>query len=89
MTFTRMQGLTLLVLLAMVGMAAWFYPELPDPVPTHWNAAGEIDDAGFGSSLVTTMSMKGSFLSPADLAELNALYEDLSEEENEESKKSI
>ena len=23
---------------------AWLYPGLPDPMPTHWNAAGEVDD---------------------------------------------
>lgn len=25
-------------------LAAWYYPQLPDPVPTHWNAAGQADD---------------------------------------------
>jgi uncharacterized membrane protein len=24
-------------------IAAWYYPQLPDPVPTHWNAAGDVD----------------------------------------------
>ncbi|MGH8283803.1 MAG: DUF1648 domain-containing protein [Gammaproteobacteria bacterium] len=24
-------------------MAAWLYPHLPNPVPTHWNSAGAID----------------------------------------------
>ena len=43
MKITRLNWLTLLVALAMFGVAAWYYPALPDPVPTHWNAAGEVD----------------------------------------------
>lgn len=31
-----------LVLVALV-LAGWFYNDLPQQVPTHWNAAGEID----------------------------------------------
>lgn len=34
-------------LAGIVGLAiyvAWMYPSLPDPMPTHWNAAGEADD---------------------------------------------
>ena len=23
---------------------AWVYPSLPDPMPTHWNTAGQVDD---------------------------------------------
>ena len=29
---------------------AWMYPGLPDPMPTHWNAAGEVD--GYSSKPV-------------------------------------
>jgi uncharacterized membrane protein len=25
-------------------VAAWYYPQLPDVVPTHWNAQGQADD---------------------------------------------
>lgn len=32
----------LIVLAALVGML--FYTQLPDPMPSHWNAAGQIDD---------------------------------------------
>jgi uncharacterized membrane protein len=33
--------------IGIVGLAAfiaWSYPSLPDPMPTHWNAAGQPDD---------------------------------------------
>ncbi len=33
-------------LLTVLGMLAFVYPELPARVPTHWNAAGEIDGWG-------------------------------------------
>jgi uncharacterized membrane protein len=26
-----------------VALAAWLWPSLPDPMPSHWNAAGEVD----------------------------------------------
>jgi uncharacterized membrane protein len=26
-----------------VALAAWLWPTLPDPMPSHWNAAGEVD----------------------------------------------
>ncbi len=36
-----------LVLIAkIVALSAWFYPLLPETVPIHWNAAGEIDGYG-------------------------------------------
>ena len=44
MTITRLNWISLLFLVAMFGLAAWFYPSLPDPMPSHWNAAGEVDD---------------------------------------------
>ena len=31
-----------IILLAV--FIGWTYPSLPDPMPTHWNAAGEVDD---------------------------------------------
>lgn len=36
--------LSFLFVLAAFGVAAWLYPSLPEQIPTHWNAAGEIDD---------------------------------------------
>lgn len=44
MKITRINWISLLFLVGLFGLAAWFYPALPDPVPTHWNAAGEADD---------------------------------------------
>lgn len=43
MKLTRMNVVTLVLALAGFAVAAWYYPALPDPVPTHWNAAGEVD----------------------------------------------
>ena len=31
-------------ILVLGAYIAWLYPALPDPMPTHWNAAGEVDD---------------------------------------------
>lgn len=36
--------LCFLLILMTIAVAAWLYPSLPDRIPTHWNAAGEIDD---------------------------------------------
>jgi uncharacterized membrane protein len=41
---TRINWISLLFLAGMFGLAAWYYPTLPDPMPSHWNAAGEVDD---------------------------------------------
>lgn len=35
--------IALALIVAAFGLAAWFYPRLPDPVPVHWNASGEVD----------------------------------------------
>lgn len=43
MKLSRLNWVTGGVLVLMFGMAAWYSPLLPDPVPTHWNAAGEVD----------------------------------------------
>jgi len=36
--------LCFLLVLTTIAVAAWLYPSLPDRIPTHWNAAGEVDD---------------------------------------------
>ena len=36
----------LIAVVASAGVAFWFYPSLPDQIPTHWNAAGEVDAYG-------------------------------------------
>lgn len=37
----RWAGLVLIV--AMLGLAAWAFPRLPEQVPSHWNVRGEVD----------------------------------------------
>jgi immunity protein, SdpI family len=37
-------GLSLLAIAITVGIALYLWPELPDPMPSHFNAAGEVDD---------------------------------------------
>ncbi len=42
---TRMANIVSIIsILALGAYIAWIYPGLPDPMPTHWNAAGEVDD---------------------------------------------
>ena len=42
---TRIANIVCLIIIAAFGAyAVWVYPALPDPMPTHWNAAGEADD---------------------------------------------
>lgn len=31
------------ILLVAIALGAYYYPRLPDPIPTHWNAAGQAD----------------------------------------------
>lgn len=56
-----------LVLIAMVSAVTWhFYPALPERIPVHWNAAGEVDRYGpramiwlLGPGLMTLVSLYG------------------------------
>lgn len=43
MSKDRANFLSYLLVVAVVGVAAWLYPTLPDPVPVHWNVADEPD----------------------------------------------
>lgn len=36
--------LSLAFIVAVAALAAVLWPQLPDPMPSHWNAAGEVDD---------------------------------------------
>lgn len=36
-------GLSLFFIAAIAGLAIYLYPDLPDPMPSHWNASGEVD----------------------------------------------
>ena len=53
-------------ILSLLGMAAtgayvaWIYPSLPDPMPTHWNATGQVDDFTakvFGAPLLVAIPL--------------------------------
>lgn len=48
-----MDGLSLLLLIALVVLPAYYYGSLPDRIPTHFNNAGEAD--GFGSKSMIWM----------------------------------
>lgn len=42
---TRIATIISIASMVLIGAyAAWIYPSLPDPMPTHWNAAGQADD---------------------------------------------
>jgi uncharacterized membrane protein len=42
--------ISLIGIILLAAWVAWMYPGLPDPMPTHWNAAGEVD--GYSSKAV-------------------------------------
>ena len=42
--------ISIIGIVALGAYVAWMYPGLPDPMPTHWNAAGEVD--GYSSKPV-------------------------------------
>ncbi|RAK22050.1 putative membrane protein [Anoxybacillus vitaminiphilus] len=42
-----------LLIIISVAISLWAYPQLPDEVPTHWNAAGEVD--GYSSKLFAVL----------------------------------
>ncbi len=46
-----------LAIIVVIAVAIWAYPHLPDIVPSHWNAAGEIDD--YSSKLTHTLLFPG------------------------------
>lgn len=43
-TLPWVEASVVLLTLAAFGVLAYFYPRLPESIPTHWNAAGEADD---------------------------------------------
>ena len=48
---TRIANIISIIGIIALGVyVAWMYPGLPDPMPTHWNAAGEVD--GYSSKPV-------------------------------------
>lgn len=52
--------LAVVIVLICFGIGVWAYPQLPDRVPSHWNAAGEVN--GY------TSQAGGAFLLPGILA---------------------
>jgi uncharacterized membrane protein len=46
MTYNRSLMIGLVLLLASFGVSAWLYPHLPETMPRHWNATGNIDAYG-------------------------------------------
>ncbi len=52
--------LAVVIVLACFGLGVWAYPHLPDRVPSHWNAAGQVN--GY------TSQAGGAFLLPGILA---------------------
>ena len=56
---TRIANIISLIAIVAFGVyVVWMYPGLPDPMPTHWNAAGEVDDYSskpFGAAIVGLM----------------------------------
>jgi len=61
-----MRFVSLAMLLIAVTLSIVFYPTLPDPMPTHWNASGEID--GWSPKPL------GAFLMPLIMAGMVALF---------------
>jgi uncharacterized membrane protein len=45
-TFIKKESLSLLVMATTIGMLAYFYPNLPDQIPVHFNINGEVDQYG-------------------------------------------
>ncbi|MDD2655774.1 MAG: SdpI family protein [Candidatus ainarchaeum sp.] len=43
MAYRKKEWLMLMMALASVLMAGWFYPQLPDQLATHWNMDGQVD----------------------------------------------
>jgi uncharacterized membrane protein len=56
MKFEKKEIIAILIIIILFLIAFYVYPKLPDKVPVHWNAKGEID--GYGSRFI------GVFLFP-------------------------
>lgn len=39
----KSEGLSLVLIVAAWALAVWYWPQLPDPMPTHWGANGQPD----------------------------------------------
>lgn len=60
MAYRRNEWLMVMMVLASVLIAGWFYPQLPDVVASHWNAEGQVDgymDKGMAAFLLPGMML--------------------------------
>lgn len=60
MAYTRKEWLMLIMVLASILMAGWFYPQLPDVVASHWNAEGQVNgylDKGIATFMLPVMML--------------------------------
>ncbi|HET7308287.1 MAG TPA: SdpI family protein [Gammaproteobacteria bacterium] len=73
MSYKRSLALGFVLALAAFAVAAWLYPSLPDPVPSHWNAAGEADDymAKPWGAFITPLFMLGTWIVLAALPKIS------------------
>ncbi|MEO1421263.1 MAG: DUF1648 domain-containing protein, partial [Pseudomonadota bacterium] len=53
MTSRTANLICLVIVVLATAASAYFYPSLPEQVPIHWNAAGEVD--GYGSKLMGSL----------------------------------
>lgn len=60
MAYRRKEWLMVIIVLASVLLAGWFYPQLPDRVASHWNADGEVD--GYMDKGMATFMLPGMML---------------------------
>jgi len=44
MKLTKFDWASILIIIILFVISAYVYPTLSDQIPTHWNAAGEVDD---------------------------------------------
>lgn len=56
----KWEGVGLVALLGVTLVTLFVYPQLPDPMPTHWNAAGQPD--GYSSRVVGAWLLPGMTL---------------------------
>lgn len=60
MSYRGKEWLMVIIVLASVLLAGWFYPQLPDKVASHWNADGEVD--GYMDKGMATFMLPGMML---------------------------
>lgn len=62
-TTWRQEFIALVILAAMFAAAAWSWSRVPDRIPVHWNAAGEVDGYGgkFAGLLLTPLIAVGVY----------------------------